>query len=300
MKSSGNSNPPRLCVYTAMIGRYEPLNEQPVARQSGLPFICLTDDPDLRSDTWQIRMVSPKFGMDPIRSQRDFKLRPHLHLNDFDASLYIDNSVILKQPPEKIFERHFPASGVALPEHSYRASVLDEFLQVATSGLDDQARVFEQLNHYMIDCADVLEERPYWAGILLRDHRSEQTRDAMEIWYAHVMRYSRRDQLSVNAMFRRSKLVPDVMKIDNFSSWFHSWPHTEGRKRDSGRHTPMAALSPPVARVKQLERELVELERKHNEVVASRGWQTATAFHQYAQRHPRIARWAMRAFKLIS
>src|SRR5688572_10939275 len=57
------------CVYTTLIGGYEPLNEQPVAASSRVPFVCLTDDPNLASDTWQIRHVTPLFGMDPVRSQ---------------------------------------------------------------------------------------------------------------------------------------------------------------------------------------------------------------------------------------
>jgi hypothetical protein len=75
------------CVYTALIGGYEVLNEQPIAATSSLPFICLTDDPELRSETWQIRRVEPLFGLDSIRSQREFKLRPHVHLPDFNCSI---------------------------------------------------------------------------------------------------------------------------------------------------------------------------------------------------------------------
>ena len=84
------------CVYTTLIGGYEKLNEQPVATNSRLPFICLTDDPDLRSETWQIRRVEPLFSLDPIRGQRALKLLPHEHLPDFDYSIYIDNSVSMR------------------------------------------------------------------------------------------------------------------------------------------------------------------------------------------------------------
>jgi len=79
----------RRCVYTTLIGKYETLNEQPVAAASSFQFICLTDDPDLRSETWSVRCVAPVFGMDPIRSQRELKLRPHVHLAEFDGSLYM-------------------------------------------------------------------------------------------------------------------------------------------------------------------------------------------------------------------
>lgn len=58
------------CAYTVLIGNYEPLNEQPVAADSDLPFICLTDDRALTSSTWTVVQVEPAFPMDPIRSQR--------------------------------------------------------------------------------------------------------------------------------------------------------------------------------------------------------------------------------------
>jgi hypothetical protein len=118
------------CVYTTLFGGYEVLNEQPIAPTSRLPFICLTDDPDLRSETWQIRQVEPLFGVDPIRSQRALKLRPHVHLLDFDCSIYIDNSVVLKTPPEALVEQYlslrlsaFPsiASGTACSRSSWRS-----------------------------------------------------------------------------------------------------------------------------------------------------------------------------------
>ena len=246
----------RLCVFTVLIGRYELLNEQPVAAQSHIPFICLTDDPDLRSDTWQLRRVSPAFAMDPARSQRDLKLRPHIHLPDFDASLYIDNSVLLSEPPERIFALLEPKSTFCVPHHSYRETVLDEFLAVAELGRDDPGRVFEQLNHYLLDCPDVLREKPYWAAIMLRDHRDPAVKAALDTWWSHVMRYSRRDQLSVNLAFRQTGLVPQALSIPNEKSWFHSWPRS--RHRDPASARPYTTLIPPVGRLRALELSLAE------------------------------------------
>jgi hypothetical protein len=96
---------PAFCVYTALTGAYERLNEQPVATAANIPFICLTDDVGLRSKTWQIRRVDMLFPMDPVRSQRALKLCPHRYLPDFDCSLYIDNCVLLSAPPERLIEQ---------------------------------------------------------------------------------------------------------------------------------------------------------------------------------------------------
>jgi TOD1/MUCI70, glycosyltransferase-like domain len=142
--------PERLCVYTALTGDYEILNEQPSAKNSGIPFICFTDNPDLRSETWEVRTVSCLFENDPVRGQREIKLQPHKYLPEFDVSLYIDNSVILIEQPEAVFQRYFPASGLALTRHSFRDKVADEFIEVYNLGLDDHARILEQFNHYAL------------------------------------------------------------------------------------------------------------------------------------------------------
>lgn len=280
---------PKLCVYTALLGDYERLNEQPMARQSSVPFICFTDDPGLHSDTWQIRLVAPLFDLDPVRSQRDLKLRPHVHLPEFEISLYIDNAVVLSEPPERIFERYSPSKGFWLAKHSFRESVLDEFLTVTRRGLDDQSRVFEQLNHYTLRCPELLEERQYWGGILLRDHRDTKVRAMLDIWYANVLRYSRRDQLSINLAFRQAGLTPEIMDIDNYSSWFHSWPHAPGRDREKGVLAPAVSFSPPVARVRQLEKELAESRQQRKEMESSVDWRIGQWLARSASSHPLLA-----------
>jgi hypothetical protein len=276
--------PPRLCVYTALMGGYEELNKQQMALESEIPFICLTDDPDLRSETWQTRVVPRVLSMDPGRSQRDYKMRPHVHLSDFDVTLYIDNSVLLTQPPEQVFERYSSASAFCLSRNSYQATVLEEFLEVVKQGLDDQSRVFEQLNHYSLECPEVLEERPYWGGILLRDHRDPQVRAVLDRWYAHVLRYSRRDQLSVNAAFRQSGLTPLVMDIDNLSSWFHSWPHIVGRYKS--KDAPAATPGLPVSVVLALEQRMADMERLHKQLSASEAWRVGSRLTAGAKEHP--------------
>ena len=256
------------CVYTTLIGDYEKLNEQNTSHNSSIEFICLTDDKALTSETWRIQQVQPVFSMDPVRSQRDLKIRPHFHLPEFDQTLYIDNSVILKELPEELFDIYLDDTPFAVPTHSFRETVLDEFIEVSRLGFDDQGRIFEQLNHYLIDHADILDERPFWAAIMLRDSRDDRVRAMLEFWLAHVNRYSRRDQLSMNLAFRMAGLTPKAIPIDNHSSWFHSWPVIEGRDRDKGQRTASISLRPPVARIRALEQALAAQREQHEREMA--------------------------------
>ena len=61
-------------VYTVLIGDYEQLNEQPQVTTSGIDFVCFTDDTELKSETWNIRVIEPRFPRDSVRSQRYLKM----------------------------------------------------------------------------------------------------------------------------------------------------------------------------------------------------------------------------------
>lgn len=250
------------CVYTIMVGGYEQLNTFAIPNSAGVRQICLTDDPVLTSDVWEIRQVKPWFPMDPIRSQRAMKVLPHVFLPEFDRSLYIDNTIQLTADITDIFAAFDGSDGIALPSHSFRESVLDEFLEVARLGFDDSNRIFEQLNHYLLEDEAHLAGRPYWTAILLRDHRNPAILNLMHIWWAHIARYSRRDQLSFNYALRQAGVSPNVIDIDNFASWFHTWPHPTERKQFAGMRNPQASLRPVVAQNRVLEQDVAALRRQ--------------------------------------
>jgi FkbM family methyltransferase len=220
----------RRCVYTVLTGAYERLNEQPLAAESGIPFICLTDDPQLTSDSWEIRVIEPAHPGDAVRSQRVAKARCHTYLPEFDASLYIDNTVVLTAPPERVFARYFVPSGFVVPRHPARDTVLDEFAVIAALGTDDPEVVFAQLEDYIDRCPDALDERCTMTCILLRDHRAPGVRLAGDVWAAEMERHSRRDQLSVNVGLRLAGVHAHTLDIDARGSWFHTWPHRTRRR----------------------------------------------------------------------
>ena len=93
-----------IIVYTCLIGPNEGLNPQPQIRNSKLRHVCLTDNQDLKSDDWEIVYVDKIIPEDPHRSQRNYKIRPHLIFKKYKFSFYIDNTVILKKKSEDFIE----------------------------------------------------------------------------------------------------------------------------------------------------------------------------------------------------
>ena len=248
------STPSRV-VYRALLGGYEELREEPVAHETDIPFICLTDDRDLTSSTWTIVHTDPRLPHDLTRSSRALKILGHPSVNDFDQTLWVDNTVELLRPPDELFDDWLADADVAAPLHSYRDSVLGEAEAVLNDGLDDFARVYEQITHYLALRPDLVEQNPHWNGILAR-RGGDVTAAAMQEWWEHVLRYSRRDQLSFVVAMRSHDVRLHSVPLDSLGSQWHRWPRARGRDLTKTSTGLRETLRPPASRIGVLEEAL--------------------------------------------
>ena len=226
-------------MYTSLFGGYETLLDQPVAVDSGIDFVALTDDPATVSGTWQVRVVAPALPADRARSSRRPKLLAHEYLPDYDESLYIDNSVLLLQPPEKLFADLLPDDvPLALVKHSFRGAVRDEFAAVVRHKREIDIVAAEQLAHYERTLPEALDDQTLWGAILLRRHHDPAMRATAQLWWEHLLRYSRRDQLSLPYVLRQTGLPVLVHELLNAQSPYHRWPRTDLDRADADTIAP--------------------------------------------------------------
>ncbi|MDD7945088.1 DUF616 domain-containing protein [Microbacterium sp. NE2HP2] len=249
----------KLCVYTVSLGGYDRLLEQPVANASEADFICFTDDPDLTSETWEIVHVTPRFPQDLHRSSRVFKILGDERLAPYDVTICVDASVELRATPERIAADWLtPEVDLALAPHSFREKVIDEFDEVVRLKYDDPARVYEQLNDYALSYPEVLGAQPHWGGFLVR-RNTPAVADAMRLWFDQVLRYSRRDQLSLMMPLTVTGLRWRAVDVDNFESEYHRWPVIGERKVALGKARSQP-YGPMLAELRRNERRIRELE----------------------------------------
>lgn len=255
---AGGKSQPRRVIYTAVFGEYEVLNEQPAVAGHGIDLICFTEDPTLTSETWEVRVVEPRFDLDPTRSARWIKTRGIELLGDYDESLWIDNRIRLKIPIGPLLDEWLADADIAFPLHSFRSSVLAEFDAVAAQGYDDLTRVYEQLIQYSAIDEAVLAEKPYWTAVMARRHTPE-IHGAMGLWADHILRFSRRDQLSVNFVLGRTGVRVAAIELDNHDSRWHEWLINEPRRWEHNRDLVSNALRPPSAELGRLQNQVREL-----------------------------------------
>lgn len=223
------------CVYTCVLGGYENLTEQPAAAGSPVELVCLTDDPSLTSETWRIEVIEPVLPADLPRSSRHPKMLPERYLPDYDVSLYIDNSVRLRVPAHELLIAALGDERVdmALCRHSFHASLWEEAAAIERLGFDDPARIGELIDVIGAGAPEVLDARPWWGGMIARRHGRPAVWAAMEDWWRHVLRYSRRDQLSLPLILASHPgLEVHDLGLDNHASAMHEWPVAPRPGRD--------------------------------------------------------------------
>jgi hypothetical protein len=241
---------PKRVVYTCLFGKYERLNEQTIAKKSDIPFVCFTDQTYLASKTWSIRNVR-LLGIDSTRESRRLKILPHIFLPEFDESLYIDNSVILKMAPNAIFETYLQsdAPNFVCFRHPERDCIYEEAEEIIRRDIDLEVKVREQMDHYRA------HGYPAHAGLIastfiLRRHQEIDVKATCELWFSHVLRYSKRDQLSFNYNAWRTGLAFTALNLDLESNDIFDWPEKTDRLPHDFDENIYLWLNPDVAKAR--------------------------------------------------
>lgn len=285
----------RLAVVTTVMGEGHDLPE--VQAYDDVDHLCFTDRDGLDPHGWNVIRVRPLLPDDLARSSRDPKIRLHRWLPDHTVSLHVDPTVQVHGDPWRLFDLLVgddPEVWFGAMLHSYRATVRDEFDAVRDAGFDAGARLDEHARALLRTEPESLDARPVWGGVLARRHHDPRCVDAMEDWWAQVLRYSRRDQLSLPGVLRRHG--PDGVRLvehDNKDGELHTWPVRErprprsyaasaatevlaaaerAEREAAARAEAEAALAAATTELREVRRERDRLDKQLRAVHASRSW----------------------------
>lgn len=191
----------RKAVYTVLINGYDTLKN--FRATEGWDYICFTDDKSLKAHPWETRHV--KLSDNPVKQQRDIKIRPHHYLPEYDMTVYIDASHSLTQDLNK-FISTFYKGGMLVAKHNARTCVYQEAKQVLRLGKAKKEDVDRQMNAYY-------KERfrtgtLYETGFMVRD---KSVTALMEHWASQVQEYTHRDQLSLPYSVKKTGIVPHTL-----------------------------------------------------------------------------------------
>lgn len=202
MKKEGG----KAVIYTAIFGGKDGLIE-PTFNIPGFDFVCFTDNPRLRSDIFDIRIVKAELS-DPTRSARMYKILSHKVLPEYDYSVWIDGNVRLKKGNlRELLGKYLAKHDMALYRHPERECIHEEAQACIDFRKEDPTLLLKQVRHY--DKSGYPRKNGLvMTSVLFRNHRSAKLREVNEQWWEELSRFSKRDQLSFNYVSWKSGFKP--------------------------------------------------------------------------------------------
>ncbi|PTB99330.1 hypothetical protein C9993_03465 [Marinobacter sp. Z-F4-2] len=222
----GSNN--RLVIYTALFGDYDNLVDPP-EEYRGCDFVCFTDQRQLKSKVWEIRIIE-HCDLPPNLMNRRYKMLPHLFFSDYTYSLYIDSNVGFKvNPILKISDLN--KNHIMVYEHQFRKSIAEEAKECARLGYHNLFKFCTQLKRYFIAGFDVNRSGLYECNIIYRRHNDIQVESAMEDWWREYVNGVKRDQISFPYILWKHSLKPRSMGVTNIRNTKTSFELHEGHKK---------------------------------------------------------------------
>lgn len=200
-------------IITAIFGAKDTLNDD--INVEGAKAVCFTDNPDLKSDVWEIRLI-PDLFTDKRRTSRMPKILPHLFLPDATYSLYVDGNIISKVPLQKMIDEWLNETDIAFFKHPTRDCYFEEAKECIRLGLDDKEIITQQMIRYK----DIPRHLGlYQGGVIFRKH-TDRVRQFNECWWAEYCTGAKRDQLSLPIAKEKTGIA--IKGIEGHP-YYHQW-----------------------------------------------------------------------------
>jgi hypothetical protein len=177
---------PQIITYTAIIGSYDYLKDQPHGK-----YVAYLN-PCFKNPKWETRQARLLFDS-PTRNARMYKILSHQFI-DSEWSLWVDGSITLLAPPEALLDKYGHNDITMFDSRDYH-TIKQEADRIVTIGKDKAETVFPQYERYLK--SGYVDDRLSTTGAILR-HHTKQTEEFNNCWWSELCAHSHRDQLSVD------------------------------------------------------------------------------------------------------
>lgn len=194
-------------VYTCIYGNYDNLIDQP---DIGADYICFTDNPDLQSNTWDVRY-------EPMYEHLHPRLRAKFHklICPFDTlSLYIDGNMQIVDTTILDKLSNFLHNGWATYVHpSGRDCISTELTESLLLPKYEGLPLKEQVGYYFKK--GFPKNFGLWAcGVILRDGKFE---DFGSKWMLENLAWTYQDQISLPYLIWKEDFPMDTINLDQYA-----------------------------------------------------------------------------------
>ncbi len=184
-------------IYTTLIGNYDNLKDPSVVNNDW-DYICFTDVLNQEDyKVWKIIKIANR-SLSNIESSRQPKLCPHLFLQDYDISVFIDSNIEITS--DFIYKRSLELEKtdnlISVPIHPTRNCLYKEGEILKYRGKD---KITSLKRHLAFLREENFPENYglYENNVIWRRHMNHKLKVLGEEWWRIFRNYSKRDQLGL-------------------------------------------------------------------------------------------------------
>lgn len=221
-------------IYTCTFLDYD-LVFTPLATTLGAEFVLLSDRRPRLVRRWRWRPIPEALrDLPQHRANRWCKFFAHELFPEAEISVYVDGNFLLRADlAPLIAEFRDTGAAIGLFRHASGRSVAEEVeFALATGRIppDQAGRAAEQLAEYRaagFDADTPVSDN----GVLFRRHGAPGLAALMQDWWDHLLRHTRRDQISLPFLLDRHGVAAHHWDFDcraPSNPWFRSYAHRKG------------------------------------------------------------------------
>ncbi len=222
----------RTVIYTVITGDYD-IIDTPEFRSPGADYVCFTNNADVRSDFWEIRLIESSI-LNNIGLSRKVKILPHLYFSDYETSIYVDAKHHIRGDLLEYARAYMGEDDMLSFPHFERSKVSDEAESCIMQKRGSRELISKQIESYKRDGFPD-EAGLYDNSCIVRRHNSPKIIKVMEAWWEQLQRFSARDQLSLPYVCWKENFLPAI--CDQYSeenSWLARRAHFSPAMRGTG------------------------------------------------------------------
>jgi len=225
----------KFVIYSALTNGYDEIISQKI-KISNVDFIFISDG-DLESDLWNIIKIDLNYR-DPRRTAKIFKILPHLFFSSYEASLWIDANLLLKNDVTTLIESFVKSNFIiTMVEHDKRQCIYKEAKECIFWNRDKSHIINSQIENYK-ESGYPRDNGLINGRFILRKHNIPQVKSLMSFWWSEIDKNSVRDQISFNYVSWKSGINYDVISSDKRDDYIQIIEH----KLDINYGTPSSIL----------------------------------------------------------
>ncbi len=241
----------KIALYTALTGAYDNLLQPKVVDQD-FSYICFTDDIScLRNGVWELRKIPYATSEKKVLSRYP-KMHPHLLLDDFDYSVYIDANVEILDDTLYKSVKEIVANNICLAgmKHQEVNCSYVEGLRIYTIGKERNVGIILKTLRFLKREGFPYDYGMYEANIIFRNHHDPKVIKQCELWWDCYLNYVKRDQITYSYTLWKNQIpfnyiLPEYYSANNHPG-FRVIQERHGRPKTKMRTFAKQIIYPPV------------------------------------------------------